>query len=257
MTTIGGPTLRNEIEKLLQEMKNNNWITPNEQKSLLEPLVQGFEAAYPDGNVPLELFKDPLQRKKLMMIVVCASIENSLKLDKNATPAMLELFNTKELIKATLNPPETEKEKNLAKQRISAFLLEITPPMPGQNMKKFCDELADDIVERQLTADQKNGALDDAISDRLSTLMATYFTAQDKLAEKMEVSRDEIDLQAYGETSDGRSVPMLGVQLSNARSVMDALVGKCHEGGYLKIENNEDKIGVFGTPSNIPTLTRQ
>src|SRR5205085_10965092 len=91
------------------------------------------------------------------------------------------------------------------------------------------------------------------INNQLNKEMAAYVSVQDAFT--AELKKDEVDLQAYGETFDGRSVPLRGAQIGNARSAMDIFVGKTHEGGFLKIENNEEKLGVFDEhASNAPTL---
>src|SRR5205085_5824229 len=121
-TTIGGHVLTKEIEKLLQQMVDSKWITPEQKESLKEPFQEALEAAHHNGNVPKELFTDTLQRKKLMMIAISTSLSKDFP----------DLFNPRELAKSLLSPKETPQEAKEAKENIVAFMLAITPPKPGQ-----------------------------------------------------------------------------------------------------------------------------
>lgn len=220
MATIGGGKLQEALDLLLEKMIAAGFIKADEKEKLSEKLFKTLEELAPDGNVPEEIFTNPLEQKKLMHLVVCASIEENLK--ASGQLALAATFNTGNLAKAFFAAEELRKLNLEPKPVISAFLQALPMrPQPGKTSKTVADEMTDQLL-------QQREELDTDVKVALTDALINYKLAMDL--------KEFNQAQAYG-SSDGTPI-VISTQLSNTQGSSDpiGLVALATAAGFF----NED-----------------
>jgi len=110
--------LEKAIEKLIAKMQEEGLLDPDmapQQKNQIKELVlEGIEAAQNknDGlKITNDFFENKDTRKKVMALVITASLQTHFNNDKNCSPALKNTFNTVALATLLFNSSENEEKK--------------------------------------------------------------------------------------------------------------------------------------------------
>jgi len=227
---IKGKKLTEVIEKLLEKMIELGYIKGNVD-GLAEKVAQSLEAAYPDEDVPLDLFQHSAELKKLMSLIICASLEKTIALDHKYSK-FTNLFDTDKLAKALFSIEEAPEQ---ARRRIFLFALALMPPAPG--MKKQCEDLAELLLQPERTHGLNKYA------DELEDLFALL---ADQTARYQQYAIDELNfVQAFGASPDGSPVYVFAPQLGNENSAQDITPSTTvNKLGYLNIDNSPNNLNL-------------
>ncbi len=251
MSGISDIKFEEEVEKLINMMLEKKLIQ-GDANTLKQTVMDAVKGAVGDTNDFPDIIKNPVLRKKVESIAICASIEANLDNNKLLKPGLKNTFNTNELAKAEFSP---EMQQEQAKKIILAFTLALMPTAHGKTLDKVeYEKLAEQMTANADIADER------ALNDQLSLEFAKYLYMQQEFNY----------MQAFGSTQDGTPV-YITTQKSNEIGATDMFQGKRDDAGYLKIDNdpnnpnidptikekiveNELELGIL-EPSTAPTLT--
>jgi len=205
--------LEERLEKLLKQMAEAGYIKENEITGLVEKLADTLIKAHDNNeSAALALFTNPKEVKKIMLLAICASVEQNNKL--NPQPQYTAIFNSLELAKAFFSKkPELEQEHI---KRISDVMLALMPP--GPDYKKLAKQLVEDKYAKQT---------DNPLDNQLQTELAKY---------EFTVELMKGYMQAFGVAPNG--TPLLTPQQGNVMGVQDAVTQGANDAGFLKLSQN-------------------
>lgn len=231
---VGGIKLNETVEKIIDFLVENKLIRPfgndDEKAEIVKAVKEALEGAFENGNAPGALFNNPLQMKKMMLLIVSAAMEKQYKND----PTVAGIFNANELAKALFSP---EMGNELAKKTIFNAAMALRPE--GPRSRKDCEELAELIVQQKLTFGDRE--LHDAVADEeldngLKSMLEAYVYKQKEIEE----------VQAFGSTQDGTPISERGPQRGNTMGRQDAENATPGKGGYLNIDNDPTSSQMSG-----------